>query len=291
VGHQFSDYAAFDVTAFYRKTQGQLEIIRQETTPGAAAANYNVFVNGDFAIARGVELALRTSRMGGFMAMLNYTLTDAKGTNSEPGGQLSALENGTPPPTLIQPLTFEERHRGSIILDYRTGDGTALTEDWVANLLFTFHSGHRFTRSTGSIGQRSPSDAGLLEGSDTRTRIPLEPLNSSTTPWFFNTDLRLEKGFDFGAASATVYGYVENIFNTKNVINVYLRSGNADTDAFLTSPELSEQIIANQGAEYVRYYDIINNQNRQHYLHPTNGAGNDLYAEPRQLRLGVRLEF
>lgn len=289
VGHQFSEFAAFDVTAFYRKTEGQLEIIRQETVPGAAAANYNLFVNGDFAIARGIELALRTTRIGGFMAMLNYTLTDAKGTNSEPGGQLSALENGTPPPTLIQPLTFEERHRGSAILDFRTGQqGSALSNDWAANLLFTFHSGHRFTRSTGSIGQQSPSDAGLLEGTDTRTRIPLEPLNSSTTPWFFNTDLRVEKGFDFGAASATVYGYVENVFNTKNVINVYLRSGNSDTDGFMTNPELSEQIIANQGAEYVRFYDVINNQNREHYLTAT---GDDLWAAPRQLRLGVRVEF
>ena len=289
VGHQFSDYAAFDVTAFYRKTVGQLEMIRQETAPNATAASYNLYVNGDFAIARGIELALRTTRISGFMAMLNYTLTDAKGTNSEPGGQLSALENGTPPPSLIQPLTFEERHRGSAILDFRTGnEGSPLANDWAANLIFSFHSGHRFTRSTGSIGQRSPSDAGLLEGSDTRTRIPLEPLNSSTTPWFFKTDLRVEKGFDFGAASATVYGYLENIFNTKNVLNVYLRSGNADTDAFLTSPELSEQIIANQGAEYVRYYDVINNQNRAHYL---NATGNDLWAQPRQLRLGVRVAF
>ncbi|HET6566983.1 MAG TPA: TonB-dependent receptor [Rhodothermales bacterium] len=288
VGHQFTDFAAFDVTAFYRKTQGQLEIVRQETEAGSQAADYNVYQNGDFAIARGVELSLRTRRIHDFMAMFNYTLTDAKGTNSEPGGQVAALENGSQPPTLIQPLSFEERHRGSIILDYHSGEGTPLTENWVVDLLTIFHSGHRFTHSGGSIGQQSPADAGLLDTGDPRSRVPLEPLNASVAPWYFNTDLRVEKGFDFGGVRTTVYGYVTNLLNRKNVLNVYLRSGSPYSDNFLTTPELSEKIIAGQGPEYVKYYQALNLQNRQSYIGAT---GNDLFAQPRQFRLGVRVDF
>lgn len=290
MGHQFTDFAAFDVTAFYRKTQGQLEIVRQETVPESQADAYNLYQNGDFAIARGVEFSLRTRRVGNFMGIANYTLTDAKGTNSQPGGQVSALENGTAPPSLIQPLIFEQRHRGSFILDYRTGEQptSMLAQNWTVDLLLRFNSGRRFTRSTGSIGQRGADEGPLLVDSDPRSRSPLEPLNSSTTPWVFLTDLRVEKGFSFGAVRTTAYAYVENLLNTRSILNVYLRTGDATSDGFLTNPDLSEQIVSARGEDYVSYYQNINLANRQHFQ---RDWGYDLYGQPRQVRIGLRVDF
>ncbi|MDQ7041407.1 MAG: TonB-dependent receptor [Rhodothermus sp.] len=287
--HQFTDFSAFDITAFYRKTEGQLEIIRVDTDPTSPANPYNLFTNGDFSIARGIEISLRTRRVGGVMAMFNYTLTDAKGTNSEPGGQVSALENGTAPPSLLQPLEFEQRHRGSIVLDYRTGAEQPMAlQNLSVNLLFSFNSGHRFTRSTGGVGQRGADEGALLTDSDPRNRVPLEPLNSSTTPWYFRTDLRIEKGFSFGRATATAYMYIENLLNRRNPINVYLRTGNPFDDGFLSNPELSEEIVRGQGPDYVYYYQQINLRNRQHYI---ADEGVDLFDRPRQVRLGLRVEF
>lgn len=287
--NQFTDFSSFDITAFYRKTEGQLEIQLQEVDPTAtAAANYNVYANGDFSIARGLEFTLQMRRIGGFLGMVNYTLTDAKGTNSEPGGQVAALENQTTVPSLIQPLTFESRHRGTVMLDYRTDTNNTLTENLGINVLFLFNSGHRFTRSTGGIGQRGADEGALLADTDPRNRVPLEPLNTSTTPWNFVTNLQIEKGFSFGPATATAYLTVENLFDTRNVLNVYLRSGDAESDAFLTSPELSDQIVAAQGEGYVTYYEAINLLNRQHYI---DDEGDDLFGEPRQVRLGVKVGF
>lgn len=287
--HQFTDFSAFDITAFYRKTEGQLEIIRQKTDPRSAASDYNLFVNGDFSIARGIEISLRTRRIGGVMTMFNYTLTDAKGTNSEPGGQVSALENGTAPPSLLQPLAFEQRHRGSIVLDYRTGpEQPVALQNLAVNLLLSFNSGHRFTRSTGGVGQRGADEGALLTSSDPRNRVPLEPLNASTTPWYFRTDLRVEKGFTFGRATATAYMYIENLLNRQNPINVYLRTGSPYNDGFLNNPELSEEIVAAQGPDYVHYYQQINLRNRQHYI---ADEGVDLFDQPRQVRIGLRLDF
>ena len=193
------------------------------------------------------------------------------------------------PPSLIQPLMFEERHRGSFVLDYRTGtERDLLTQNWTINVLFNFNSGRRFTRSGGSIGQRAAWEGPLLTDLDPRTRSPLEPLNASTTPWFFNTDLRLEKGFGVAGSEATAFMYVSNLFNQKQVINVYLRTGDAESDGFLTTPELSEQILAGQPPEYRAYYENINLANRQHFY---RDWGYDLYARPRQVRIGLRLEI
>lgn len=289
LGHQFTNFAAFDITPFYRKTEGQLEIVLQKTDPSSPAANYNVFRNGDFSIARGIEFSLRTRRIGNFRGFFNYTLTDAKGTNSEPSGQVAALEQGTRPPSLVQPLRFEQRHRGSFMLDYSTGpDQGAFAQNWTVNLLLSFNSGHRFTRSTGTIGQRGADEGPLLTDRDPRTRVPLEPLNASTTPWYFNTDVRMEKGFNLGPTQATAYLYVKNLLNARSVLNVYLRTGDAASDGFLTDPELSEKIVEAQGQEYVDYYRAINLQNRQHYI---EDWGHDLYGNPREVRLGLRVSL
>ena len=43
-----------------------------------------------------------------------------------------------------------------------------------------------------------------------------------------------------GGVGVTLFAYVSNLFDVKNVINVYSRSGNAYDDGFLTDPELSK---------------------------------------------------
>ena len=48
------------------------------------------------------------------------------------------------------------------------------------NLEYKFNSGHPFILSGGGMGQRAADEGALLE--DARSREPLEPIGSSTTP-------------------------------------------------------------------------------------------------------------
>jgi len=287
--NQFTDYASFDITAYYKNTTGQLEIVRQQVDPSSDSEPYNRYVNGDFTFSRGLELTVKTRRVKGVLAQLNYTLNDSKGTNSEPSGQVSALENNYAPPTMVQPLTFQQRHRGSIQVDYRTSPSNGpLLGNWGINLLTQFNSGHPYTRMTGPGAQRAAWQGAILTSLDPRNRTPLEPINASSTPWQFYSDLRVEKGFDIGPVRATGYMYVQNLFNRKNVTNVYLRTGSAENDGWLTTPALSEKIVAAQGQTYVDLYRAINLKNRQNYYVE---EGNDMYGTPREARIGIRLEF
>ena len=129
---------------------------------------------------------------------VNYTLTDAQGTGSLNNSAISSVENGDVRPTVISPLSFTQAHRGSINLDYRfeKGDGGPIMENFGANVLFTFNSGHPYTLSTGSIGQRGPNEGGILADDDPRQRSPIESIGNSTTPWNFNFDLKLNKTVD-----------------------------------------------------------------------------------------------
>ncbi|MCF7803521.1 MAG: TonB-dependent receptor [Candidatus Marinimicrobia bacterium] len=285
---QFSNYASFDITAFYKNTTGQIELIYQETEQGSGIANYALWQNGDFTTTKGFELTLKTRRYKGLLTQVNYTLSSAKGTNSDPSAQAGLMDQGTAPPSMIQPLRFQQNHRGTINLDYRTSpDAGMMLGDWGVNLLMSFNSGHHFTLSTGGIGQQGPNTGALLSN-DARSRVPVESINASTTPWYFNTDLRVTKGFDVGGVRFGVYAYVQNLFNRKHVLNVYYRTGSAENDGFLSSPDLSSDIVAGLGEQYTELYRAINLENRQHWL---SDGQSDIYGTPRQFRVGVQVEL
>ncbi len=292
--YQFSSQASFDITAFYKSTEGQLTIDRFKINPGQDGGDYNVFVNGDFNVTRGFEFTMRTRRVDRIQTLVNYTLGFAKGTNSFPNSRLSATERDIKPPKYITPLRFEQRHRGSLILDYRfSGDDKGpmqLLGNSGANLLINFNSGHSFTASSGSGAQRRAETGALLNDADPRSRVPNEPIGGSVTPWIFTADLKLDKAFDLGGLNAGVYVFVSNLFNRRNVLNVYNRTGDAFDDGFLTSPELSELVIAGQEAEFVPLYRAVNLENRQHLI-DDRGNIRDLFGVPREIQIGFKLDF
>jgi hypothetical protein len=293
---QFTDFAAFDATGFYKEVKGQLQVSTIAITEGTyAGTKYAAYTNGDFVTSYGLELRLALRRTERVQAEVNYTLQDARGTNSFANGAWAAQGISQVVPTMALPLQYSQTHNGNVNIDYRfgPGDGGPILERLGFNLLLSFNSGHPYTLATGGVGQKGHDLAAILDDFDPRNRIPLEPINASTTPWVWNVDLRIDKTISLlGRASLNVYAYVQNLFNTKNVVNVYDRTGNAYDDGFLTNPSLSDAIInsPNRGEEYVQLHKIINLEDRQHVWR-RNGIGRDLFSAPRQLRLGARLEF
>ena len=289
---QFAESASFDITGFYRDVKGQMQLRKQQLSASAVDAGaYAYLQNGDFATTKGIEFQFKLRRVNNLRTELNYTLSDARGTGSSTGSAISGVENETNLPTIISPLDFNETHRGSIYLDYRYPDNepNPILRSLGANLLMSFTSGHNFTLVTGSIGQRGPENAGVLDSFDPRSRKPLESINRSTTPWTFQTNLRIDKGFSLFGLNAKVYSYVINLFNRKNVLNVYNRTGTDKDDGFLTNPELSQQIVeASGGQQYVQLYEAINLANRQAYW---SNEGGDIYDAPRQIRFGLQFDF
>jgi hypothetical protein len=81
-------------------------------------------------------------------------------------------------------------------------------------------------------------------------------------PWNFRIDLRLDRDFVIGKKSAkpvncNVYIRVQNVLNTRNVLNVYPATGDPLDDGFLTiqdSPGLG--LLAERGAAYQLLYDL-----------------------------------
>ena len=307
---QFTDNAAFDVTVFYKSIRDQIQLGRVVVDPTAAArSDYNILLNGDFATTSGVEVALNLRRTNRMAAQINYTFSRALGTGSVPASAISGIELLTETPTIISPLNFHRPQVGSFNIDYRfgRGDGGPILEQLGANLLFTFSSGHPFTLSEGDLGQQDESFGGQI--TDPRSRRPLEDIGASLTPWIFELNLRVDKTINFGRFDTNFYIYVQNLLNRRNVINVYDRTGNAYNDGFLDNAALSASVIQARestgvqdngldpgvaAAAYTALYNAINlNGNGINYRRDAGDSklGTELFASPRQIRVGARFEF
>ena len=292
--HQFTDFAAFDITAFYKDIKGQLQYAVVSTLPGALRAKYNVFENQDFATTKGFELSLQLRRIERVSATVNYTFSTAQGTNSLSNSGVGSTEVNVNVPTTLIPLDYSQTHRGTVMLDYRFAedDGGPVLENLGLNLLLTFDSGHPFTYSVWSgLGQSSAWTGGLtpIGTGDTRGRRPYGPINSATTPWVYNLDLRIDKTFKIDRLDFNIYVQVQNLLNTKNAINVYDKTGNAYDDGFLSTTDAQTLIAAQRYTErFADLYRAINLENRQAAF---NVYGFDIFSVPRQLIAGVLINF
>ena len=287
---QISDFISFDVTGYYKDVQGQVEFALQPTAAGSAYQAYNVLQNGDFATTKGVELSFTMRRIERLQINGSLSFQNALGTGSNANshaGIVGAPIDGVTifKPASVEPLDFNKAITGNLNIDYRfaKNEESSILRQLGFSALLKFDSGHPFT-----LGQGKGTTTGSLEG-DARFRSPIEALNSSTTPFTYQIDLRIDKTFSImDKLSANVYLFVINVLDTKNIQNVFLRTGSATDDGYLTNPTLGGSLHPDQRADYEAMYKAINVDYYQGYQGAT---GNFLYGPPRQIRFGVRLEY
>ncbi|MCX7876022.1 MAG: hypothetical protein N2321_07645, partial [Melioribacteraceae bacterium] len=269
---------------YYRDIKDQVQFKSQPVDKNSAFQNYNTLTNGDFATTKGIEIALNMRRYERVTLNASISFQDARGTGSNPysnNGVVGAPLDGVTVfyPKYISLLNYNQGIKGNLNVDYRFGqnDGPALLHEFGVSLLATFNNGHPYTRGTGALNAES----------DARFRSPIEPLNASTTPGEFQVDLRVDKTIRlFDKLALNVYLFVINLFDAKNVRNVFLRTGSPEDDAVITNPELSQQLISTYGPRYIDLYKALNIDYQAGY-----GGGGNLYGPPRQIRLGIRLEY
>ena len=77
--------------------------------------------------------------------------------------------------------------------------------------------------------------------------------NEFRRPWTYQTDVRFDKSFYFGQSNQSrlnVYVNIENLFDTRNVQNVYERTGNAEDDG-KTMPQAQPNSLTPDDATWV----------------------------------------
>jgi outer membrane receptor protein involved in Fe transport len=271
---QISEVASFDMTAFYRDIQDQIQYQQIQPNPGASQQVYPTLVNGDYSTTKGLEFRVTLRRVERIQGQFNYTFSDAKGTGSNPQSLAGAVAASGQPgfiPKFVFPLNFNQVHSGSFIIDYRygKGDGGPILQQLGANLIMAFNSGYSFTRL----------DIQTLSQTDARSRVPLEDIGASTTPWNFRLDIKLDKTVAIGPLNANIYIYVQNLLNLDNPFAVFSRTGDPKDDGYLATA-LGSSKISTYGQSFANLYQSVN-----------GGYNANNFSSPRQIRVGTKLEF
>lgn len=280
---EVTDFLAIQLTGYYRDIKDELVNIRQDVSRDCPWQAYITYGNGDFATTKGIELNLNMRRYQRLLLNGSFSYSDARGTGSNPNSNLgiigAPIEGQTFVPQYIAPLNYNVPVKGTLNIDYRFGldEGGPVFSGFGVSLLMSYQNGHPYTRGYGSSNQLGTSESG---SGDARSRTALEPLNSSYTPNITTADARIDKQFRiWDRILGTVYLRINNVFNIRNIYNVWVKSGSAYDNGYLSDPSESGLQRISYGETWYAW--------QKHLLEYNNG----FIGQPRTFVLGFRLDY
>jgi outer membrane receptor protein involved in Fe transport len=225
VTQRLAEDMKLSATTYYKDVSNLVSTEFIDTPSGG----YTHYINGDYGSIKGLDFSIvktgtADSHLSGF---LNYSYMIAKGNSSDANEFYYDYftNNSADAPVLPVaefPLSFDQRHTLNMSLSFMVphGDklnfaGLTLPSGWSANALFSYGSGMPYTR-TGQDGVR------------------IGEVNDARMPAIYRLDFRFDKELYRFSHTNYVRMFVDvvNLFDRRNVINVYSRTGLADYDGY-----------------------------------------------------------
>ena len=258
-----------DITTYYKDIKN-LVATKEIGLNGVSPVTQ--FVNEDYASAKGVDVTLEKVARGSLSGSLVYSYLIAKGNSSSAwDGYYNYITNpnDSVKPVKEYPLSFDQRHTLTLNVDYRVSRewrgrflGMGFPGAWGINMVGHYGSGLPYT-VTDNLGNRM---GGINEG-----RLPAN----------YSVDLRFNKDF-YASKNNDFFSFfieVENLFDRRNIIDVYSNTGRPDEDGrrfeLTADPDGSGPYTAE---DVNRFYRLLARD-------PQN------YSAPRTIRLGLEFNF
>lgn len=266
LNHALSSSVILDVTAFYKDIEN-LIATRAIDIFGPQGV-VTGFVNEDYSSVKGFDIALEKRRSRYLAGAVNYSLMFARGNS--PAETFAYYNVITDPdetlPVKAYPLDFDQRHTLIVNADLRTPHDwkgklfgvIPLSGAWGVNVVARYGSGLPYTKYNLKTGQR------------------IGGINSFSLPPVYRIDTRFNRDFYFHESGKflSLFVEIENLFNRRNVVNVYAATGLPDDDGVDYSD--GGALVTDKRAGEL--YDLIIND-------PQN------FGPPRTIRLGLQFNF
>jgi outer membrane receptor protein involved in Fe transport len=278
-----SETMAMKVSAYYKEMK---DLIQQRVFANVAAPlnSYKMFDNLDFGTVKGFSFSLDRRRTNNLEINATYTLQFADGSGSDANSS-NGVNNRGPIRNLI-PLSFDERHRITTVIDYRYGSGKSyngpkigsvnILENFGVNFTTFLVSGQPYTRNN------TPQQFG---GSGFAGSI-----NGARLPWNFSVDMNIQKRFPVVISKETnkklwfnAYFRVQNVFNTRNIVDVFKYSNDPENDGYIQSSFGQDRIrgVEQTGRDVAAFLEAYS----WRLLSPGN------YTLPRRIYVGLSMDF
>lgn len=272
--YMISKDMVFELKGYYKDQENLLATRNVSTIYKGELATYTIYLIEDFAKVKGVDVGV-VRRAPRFLSWnITYSFMDAKGTGSS-GREFyyryrdSSLE----PPKHEYPLEFD------------------ITHSIKANL--NFYLDHEFNpgflRMTNLNVQFNYASGAPYWATDSRGNVL--PLGSKRMPGTKTVDAKLEKWFPIGKNKRLRLGAyidVRNVFDWRNVANVYSGTGLPDDDAGRPVYEVANyRDYENYGYENEteQWEADVADWERSRAQNPA------MFGSPRELRFGIRMSF
>jgi outer membrane receptor for ferrienterochelin and colicin len=257
VNTEFAEDWVIDVAGYYRDVYNQIGTVEERLGP----ITLNRYFNLGYARARGFEFSLEKKFSQMWALTANYDFSFAFGKESAAADGLIQRQNNVPENRDEYPLVWDQTHVVSTYLTLMVDQGqemnvlgVRLPSDWLTTFEFSYETGTPYT--PGTYIEETPSNL-ILQNSARRKPTATADLKFDKF-WHITKALRLSTGFE-----------ILNLFNRKNVSNIYDDTGNSYDSTHEKDP--SEVSDNNLGTDY---------DHNPHY-----------YAAPRQVLLHFKLEF
>jgi len=254
----------FDLTAYYKDVD---DLVTSREAGQVAGNPVTKYVNGDYGTVTGFDLSLEKLPVGGYLSgSISYGFMIAKGNGStanEAYYTYLTSSTDTLPPLSQFPLDFDQRHTITTVLDLRIPEewngrflGMKLPGAWGLSMVGYLRSGLPYTR-TDANGNR------------------LGERNENRLPATYSVDVRFNKDLTVGRPGdkLTFFVEVDNLFNRRNVLDVYTRTGLPDDDLNVSGTGLALD------EEELNQYDHLFDHDPQNF------------SPPRTIRTGLEFTF
>jgi len=283
VGFQqkLSNSSAMKISAYYKEQKDLIQARVYANLP-APVNSYESYGNLDFGTTKGFSFSYDRRRTSNLQLSATYTLQFADGSGSDANSSRGINNRG-----IIRnliPLSFDERHRITAVIDYRYGTAKTYNGPKIGDLNLFADAGINF--NIAAVSGRPYTRRNVVRqfsGAGFKGAI-----NGSRLPWTFNMDMRVDKRFAVNVTSEkkmffNAYLRVQNVFDIRNVRGVFPFTGDPEDDGYL---------VSNFGTDTV---DQINSQNRnvESYLAAYNWRLDSFanFTLPRRIYLGVIMDF
>lgn len=281
---------AVGITAYYKETRDLIQLVQY--VGADPNQNYYSYDNIDFKTTKGFTFTFDLRSTDRIRINANYTLQYAEGTGLNSTTMSELIKEGYTTLKMLNPISDDRRHEFKANIDYRFGnkDGWHYTtrkknKDGVDekveryplqnlgfNVMAIAQSGRPYTRAF-SIRQNT------IVGSYRGARLPwgfyFDAVADKTWPITMKTKSGKVKN-SFVKASVTV----KNVFDTRNIINVFSVTGSPTDNGYLNDPET--QSIINAYLDPQSFRDMYS-------ISMYNGTWN--WCSPRTIRLTLTYGF
>ncbi len=273
--------SAIKIAAFYNELRDMIQ--RRTYSFVAGVGTYTSFDNQDFGTVKGFTFAYDLRRTNNVQVNATYTLQFADGTGSDADSGAGLTTRG--PLRALFPFNYDERHRINMTIDYRYGSGKKYNGPTVRgknifanagiNINGTAVSGRPYTKN---LEPRVLGGQGLIGA-----------LNGARLPWNYWLNLKIDKQFSLTKPDAkrqlgvNVYLRIQNLLDSRNIIDVYAATGSAEDDGFLATNQGNDIVrdIASTGQNLASYLDAYSWRR----INPT------FYSLPRRVYVGASFNF